>query len=60
MATIIHIEATSDFLLYTKFVVILLVPLLTTMQLFDDILLFALVIATLMSLVAIVVTTNLI
>ncbi len=60
MATIIHIEATFDSLLYTKFVVILLVPLLTTMQLFDDILLFALVIATLMSLVAIVVTTNLI
>jgi uncharacterized MnhB-related membrane protein len=41
-----------DSILYTKFVVALLVLVLTIMQLFDDVLLSALVITTLMSLVA--------
>jgi hypothetical protein len=47
------------FLLYTKFVVALLVLMLMVVQLFDDVLLFVPVIATLMSLVATIVTIDL-
>jgi hypothetical protein len=50
MAIVLHIEATFDSLLYIQFVVIILVHLLTIMQLFAP------VIATLMSLVAIAMT----
>jgi hypothetical protein len=53
MVVIFHIEATSNFLLYTNFVFVLLVLLLTIVQLFDDVLLFVHVITSLMSLVII-------
>ncbi len=55
MVVILHIEATSNFLLYTEFVVAFLMPMLTIVQLFDDVLLFVSMIATLMSLVAAIV-----
>jgi hypothetical protein len=48
-----------DSLLYTKFVVGFLMPLLTTMLLFNDVLLYVHVIAILMSLVVTDVTTDL-
>jgi hypothetical protein len=56
---ILLIEALSDFLLFIDSIIILLMPLFTTVQLFIDRLLFALVCATMLSFVAIVVTTNL-
>ncbi len=59
MAVVFQIEAMSNSLLYVKFVVTLLMPLLTIMQLFDDVLLFALVTTILMSLVVVVVAINL-
>jgi hypothetical protein len=48
MHVVFHFKLMADSLLYTKFVVLLIVPLLTTMHLFSDVLLFALMIATLM------------
>jgi hypothetical protein len=48
----------SNFLLYIKFIVFM-VPMLKPMQLFDDVLLFALMIITLLSFVAIIVTFDL-
>jgi hypothetical protein len=54
-----HIEAMSDSLLYTKFVVALLVPLHIIVQLFNDVLLFTLMIITMMSFVTIIVIANL-
>jgi hypothetical protein len=59
MATTLEIEAMSNFLLYTNFFVLLLMPPLITVQLFDDVLLFVLVITTLVLLVAIAMIANL-
>ncbi len=59
MATVFQSETTYDSLLYTKSIIALLVPMLTTMQLFDDVLLFALMSATMMSLMADAMTANL-
>ncbi len=56
---ILQIEPMSNFLLYAKFIVALLVLLLTHVQLFNDVLLFIHVIVTLMSLMATTVTTDL-
>jgi hypothetical protein len=55
---ILQIEALLDSLFYTKSVVALLMPLLTIVQLFIDGLLSILVIATLLSFVAIVVISD--
>jgi hypothetical protein len=49
----------SDSLLYAKSIVALLVPLLTIVQLFDDVVLSDPMIATLMSFMFVVVTTYL-
>jgi hypothetical protein len=59
MFVVFHIEPIFDYLLYVESIVTRLVLLLTIVQLFDDILLFVCVIITLMSLVAVVVITNL-
>jgi hypothetical protein len=59
VAAMFHIEAMSDSLLYTKFVVALLVPLHIIVQLFNDVLLFTLMIITMMSFVTIIVIANL-
>jgi hypothetical protein len=56
---ILHIEAMSNSLLYTNFVFALLVLLLTIVQLFDDVLLFAPMNAIPMSLVATIVIIDL-
>ncbi len=56
---ILQIEPMSNFLLYAKSIVAFLVLLLTHVQLFNDVLLFIHVTTTLMSLMAIMVTTNL-
>ncbi len=55
---IFQIEALSDYLLYREFVITLLMPLLTTMQLFVDRLLSTFVTTTLLSLVVVVVTSD--
>ncbi len=59
MVIILHIEAMSNSLLYTNFVFALLVLLLTIVQLFDDVLLFAPMNAIPMSLVATIVIIDL-
>jgi len=53
------IETTYDFLLYTESIIALLMPLLTTIQLFDDVLLSLPIIITMISLVADVMIANL-
>jgi hypothetical protein len=58
MHVVLQIEPMYDFLLYTKFVVFLLVLLLMVVQLFDDVLLSIHVIATMMSLVAATMTID--
>jgi len=50
MFVVLQIEPMFDSLLYVKFVIIFIRLLLIAMQLFDDVLLFALVITTLMTL----------
>jgi hypothetical protein len=59
VAIILQSEPMFDSLLYTKFVVGFLMPLLTAMLLFNDVLLYVHVIAILMSLVVTDVTTDL-
>jgi hypothetical protein len=59
MAVVFQIEVMFNSLLYIKFVVAPLMPLLIVRQLFDDVLLFALVTTILMSLVVVVVAINL-
>ncbi len=59
MAIILQSELMFDYLLYTKFVVGFLMPLLTAMLLFNDVLLYVHVIAILMSLVVTNVTADL-
>ncbi len=59
MPTVLQIEPMSNSLLYVEFVVALLVFLLIAMQLFDDVLLSAIVTATLMSFVATIMAINL-
>jgi hypothetical protein len=56
---VFHIEALSDSLLYIEFVVVFFMPILTTTQLYIDKLLFILMASTLLSLVVVVVTANL-
>jgi hypothetical protein len=58
MLDVLHIKPMSNSVLYAKFVVVFLVLMLTIVQLFDDVLLSIPMTTTLMSLVAIVVTTN--
>jgi hypothetical protein len=56
---ILHIEALFDSMLYIESIVALLMPLFTIVQLFIDKLLYVLMITILLSLVAMIVTTNL-
>jgi hypothetical protein len=56
---VFQIQALFDSLLYTNFIVTLLMPLLIIVQLFIDGLLFILMIITLLSLVVLVVTIDL-
>jgi uncharacterized MnhB-related membrane protein len=56
---ILHIETFFDFLLYTWYIVALLMHLLTIVQLFVDKLLSTFVTTTLLSLVVVVVTPDL-
>ncbi len=58
MFVILQIEPMSNSLLYAKSSVVFLVFMLTIVQLFDDVLLSIPMTTTLMSLVAIAVTTN--
>ncbi len=58
MFVILQIEPMSNSLLYAKSIVVFLVFMLTIVQLFDDVLLSIPMTTTLMSLVAIAVTTN--
>jgi hypothetical protein len=56
---VLQIKVIYDLLLITKKIVTLLVPLLTNVQLFNDVLLFAPMSTTLMSLKVVVVIANL-
>ncbi len=59
MHVVFQIELKADFLLCSKFVVVFLVPLLTTMHLFVDMLLSCIVTGILMWLVSTIVTIDL-
>ncbi len=58
MLVILQIKPMSNSLLYVEFVVVFLMFMLTNVQLSDDVLLYAPMTTTLMSLVAIAVITN--
>ncbi len=57
--SILQIEALSNFLMYIKFIVVIMMFLSTIVQLFVDGLLFALMITTMLSLVDVVVIVDL-
>jgi len=59
VVVVFQIELMADFMLYSKFVIVFLVPLLITLHLFGDMLLSDPVTTTLTYFVIAVVTTNL-